>query len=292
MEDETPIEQSNTLDGGAKSILTFNASVSDKNIVSVIEEPFQCMPSTRNYLTDASIQAYPKSNNTNLLVHMNYITRPFGDNAIESNSRVRYSLRQYQKLIAHIGTNDVLIHMPSNPIELRNLAQGLSVINDELCNHGITVHLEIACWSLDLVRALKVNQSNAIDVVGKFVDAVLTACKRYQGKFYIVFDTAHLLANGCTADMQIMLFDKYRKYMKYVHLNGNINGMFTSDSHVPIWHGKSKLVNYENMAKHIASMGLICIAEVTKAGDNYDKWKAFSDEMGFNLVKFHPAYSL
>lgn len=274
-----------------KSVLTFNASVVDKNVVTVIKEPFQIMPSTRNYLTDATISKYPESGNENLLIHMNYITKPFGDNAIESNSRVRYSLRQYCKLVQQLKTKDVLIHMPSNLNELRNLTQGLSVINDELCSHGVHVHLEIACWSMELANELKVNQSNAVECVSKFIDTILTRCARYGGKFSIVLDTAHLLANGCSAEKQMILFDKYRNHMKYAHLNGNLNGMFTSDSHVPIWHTKSRLVDFQTLSRHVSGLGLICVAEITKAGDNYDRWKQFSDSMGFELVNPHPAFS-
>ena len=285
-----------TLVGGeshGKSILTFNASVSNKKVVTDLKTPYQIMASTRNYLTTQTINSYPESKNPNLLLHMNYITRPFNVNAIESGSRERQSLRQYAKLAERLGTRDVLIHMPSNVVEYKNIAQGLKVIDDELCKHGIVCHLEIAAWSQELITFLKVRGEDPMKYIPDFVDRIIDTFKHFKkGSFQIVFDTAHLYALGCEAEDQIKLFRKYRDLMKYAHLNGNVNAKYTSDSHAPIMSSQSKIKNWQALSKFIANQGLICVAEITKFGKEWKEWESYASEYGFELVPFHPQYSI
>ena len=108
----------------------------------------------------------------------------------------------------------------------------------------------------------------------------------------LVFDTAHLFALGAEAKDQIQLFNKYRKYMKYCHLNGNVNGKWTSDSHAPIMSDKSKLNDWEDLSAFIAKLGLICIAEITKFGKTWEDWDDYAKEFGFDIVKYHEQLSI
>ncbi len=275
-----------------KSILTFNASVTNRKVVTEITSPFQIMPSTRTHLSDATIASYPVSNNENLLIHMNYITRPFGDNAIESDSRVRYSFRQYCKLIKRLNTKDLLIHMPCSLSELRNLNEGLMIIYDELCKNGVHVHLEIAPWNQEIIKHFNLTRENSLDVMRNFINQILDACAQFGDCFSIVLDTAHLFANGCDVEKQLTLFREYREHMKYAHLNGNINRMFTSDSHVPIWHDSNKIKDWELLSSELSKLNLICIAEITKLGRNYDDWEDYALGYGFDIVPFHGALSI
>lgn len=286
--------------GNKGSILTFNASVSNKKIFTTINQPYQIMPSTRNYLTDASIGSYPKDIvSKSLLIHMNYITKPFSDDAIESNSRVRFGFRQYVKLLKRLNTNEVLIHMPNTINEFKNLLQGLKVIYDEFITNDVNVNLEIASWSKDLLEHFGVingednDNVSPKDAVIMFIDAIIKACNTFKtNKFRIVLDTAHLHAIGCTVENQIELFTHYRGLMKYAHLNGNEKPQFVSDSHVPIWHSRNKIKQSEELSKFIATTGLICIAEVTKEGGSYEKWNEYSAKYGFNLVEYNESYSM
>ena len=274
-------------DIATNSILTFNASVSNKSVISDLESvPFQIMASTRNYLSDSTINNYPESHNPNLLLHMNYITRPFNDNAIETNSRERASLRQYVKLAQRTGTQDILIHMPSNLTEYRNMAQGFRVISDELTKHNIIVHFEIAPWSQELISYFKLQEHP--EAVDEFIDKVIARFNKFpKGSFMIVFDTAHLYALGCEAEEQIRLFHKYKQYMKYCHLNGNVNSKYTSDSHAPIMSTKSKLKNYEQLSAEIAKLNLICVAEITKYGKQWGEWEDYAKKYGFKIIPHH-----
>ena len=281
--------------GGGKSILTFNASVSNKKVISdLVNVPYQIMASTRNYLTTSIISSYPETKNPNLLLHMNYITRVFNNNAIESNSRERASLKQYAKLAKRVGTKDILIHMPTNTVEYKNISQGMRIIGDELLREGLVCHLEIAPWSQDLITFLKVrNNPDVVGYVSEFVDRIIGLFRMFKKDgFRIVFDTAHLFALGCDAKEQIKLFHKYKEYMKYAHLNGNVNGKLQSDSHTPIMNGNSKIKDWKELSTAIAKMGLICVAEVTKFGKDWKDWERYAKEFGFQLVPFHDQYSI
>ena len=278
-----------------RSFLTFNASVSNKKVITDLQDqPFQIMASTRNYLTNQTIASYPKSRNENLLLHMNYITRVFNNNAIETNSKERFSLQQYAKLAERVGTKDILIHMPCNAIEVKNIAQGLSIINDELLSRGMIVHLEIAAWSQELITARKIrSRKDVVQYISEFIDEVISHVGKYKaGQFMLVFDTAHLYALGAESKDQIQLFEKYRKWMKYCHLNGNVNSKLTSDSHAPIMSDKSKLKDWQALSAYIAKSGLICIAEITKFGKSWEEWVEYAKQYGFELVKYHDQLSI
>lgn len=279
-----------------RSFLTFNASVSNKMVIKDLEDqPFQIMASTRNFLTTQTINNYPKTTNPNLLLHMNYITRPFNNNAIESNSKERLNLRQYVKLAERTGTKDILIHMPCNPEELNNITQGFNVINEELISKGLCVHLEIAPWSQELITLKKIRgrQNEVEKYISEFVDEIIENMKRFPpNSFMIVFDTAHLYALGAEVKQQINLFTKYRQFMKYAHLNGNVNNKLSSDSHAPIMSDKSKIKDWEELSVEIGKMGLICIAEITKYGKEWEDWVDYANEFGFDLIRFHEQLSI
>jgi len=288
--DEIIKDSDEVIEGGnskSRSILTFNASVSNKKVISDLESvPFQIMATTRNYLTKAMISNYPETHNPNLLLHMNYITRPFNDNAIETNSRERASLRQYALLAQRTGTHDILIHMPANLTEYINMAQGFRVISDELIKQNMVVHLEIAPWTQELINHLKLQENP--QVVVEFLDKVISRFNKFpKDSFKIVFDTAHLYALGYEAEEQIKLFHKYRQYMKYCHLNGNVNAKYTSDSHAPIMSSKSKIKNWELLSAEIAKMDLICIAEITKFGKQWGEWEDYAKKFKFQLIPYH-----
>lgn len=306
IEEEEIEEETNEVEGeaddemitggeGKKSLLTFNASVANKKVISDLSDSsFQIMASTRNYLTTQTINSYPKTSNPNLLLHMNYITRPFNNNAIEADSRERVSLRQYAKLAERVGTKDILIHMPTNPTEYKNIAQGLSVIGDELLSKGLIVHLEIAPWTQEMITLKKIrNNKNVVSYISAFVDEIISHFSHYpKNSLRIVFDTAHLYALGAESADQIVLYRKYRQWMKYAHLNGNVNNKLTSDSHAPIMSDKSKLKDWEKLCECLAHLGLICVAEITKFGKEWSEWENFAKRFGFDLVKYHDQLSI
>lgn len=274
------------------SILTFNLSVVDKKNITSINEPFQIMPSTRNMLSDKTISAYPKCNNDKIIIHMNYITRVFKKDALENDSSERYSLRQHVKLANKLGTKNILIHMPSNENELSNLGAGFKVMYDELVAKGLIVHLEIASWSKSLMNTLEIQKGDPKEYVTNFITKVVGYMNAFPpNSFYIVMDTAHLFANGCEVDDTIYIMNKFKDRCKYMHLNGNVNGKFTTDSHTPMFASNNKIKDWDKLSKFCASLNIVCIAEVTKYGAKWDEWEKYARDNGFALVKYNEDYS-
>ena len=277
------------------SILTFNLSVADKDNVASVSEPFQIMPATRTIISDKQIDAYHNMTNTNIILHMNYITRVFKAEAIESNSKERYSLQQYVKLATKLGTKNILLHLPSSSSEMSNLGIGMKVMYDEIIRKNMILHLEIPSWTKEYIRDLHINTSasetNTTALVTEYLTKVVKIIDSFpKDSCFIVLDTAHLFANGCEANDMIAIVTKFRPYMRYLHLNGNVNYKFTSDSHVPMFSGKNKIKNFDQLCTVIASANLICIAEVTKEGAEWKDWETFANSFGFKLVKFNKYY--
>lgn len=273
------------------SILSFNLSVSNKDNMSDNNEPFQIMPSTRTVLSDKSINSYPKCNNENILIHMNYITKVFKNEAIENNSFERISLRQHVKLARKLGTKNILIHMPSNENELNNLGVGFKVMYDELISNGMIVHLEIASWSKQLISKLT-KDTQPKEYVTNFITKILSFMNTFAyNDFHIVIDTAHLHANGCDEDDMEYIIMKFKDKIKYIHFNGNINNKFTCDSHTAMFANNNKIKNWQKLSEFCAKLNKICIAEITKTGSEWNEWVNYANEYGFKLVEYNNKYS-
>lgn len=277
------------------SVLTFNLSVSDKDNIASVSEPFQMMPATRTIMSDKQIEAYKNAANDKIILHMNYVTRVFKPEAIEVESKERYSLRQYVKLATKLGTRNILLHLPCSSNEMSNLGIGMKVMHDEIIRKNMILHLEIPSWTKEYIKELGLNAStsegNGTEAVIEYLTKVLKIIESFpKDSCFIVLDTAHMFANGCEADDMIRIVQKFRPFMRYLHLNGNVNYKFTSDSHVPMFSGKNKIKNFEGMCSAIASEGLICVAEVTKEGGEWKDWEDFAERFGFRLVKFNEKF--
>jgi endonuclease IV len=262
-------------------MLTFNASVSDKKNLASINAPFQIMPSTTNTFTENTLAQFLAAgiNNTDILIHLNYICRIFSSSALPVNSLARYILKQYKQLADSIHTKRILVHLPATSSEMDNIAIGFSIIREEL--PGYQLYFEIPAWSSSLRK--QVTKESYMEEVLKYIDL-----KKEQ----LVFDTAHLFANGYSADEMISLFKKYK--CDYCHLNGNERAVGTTDSHVAIFSSASKFREYDSVCKYLASDGtkIICVAEMTKAGHDWNEWTKFAKKYSFELVPFNKAFSI
>lgn len=280
------------------SILTFNMSVKDKSLVASVTDPFQIMPATNNHISDKSLANYVTAtdDNRDVLLHMNYITRVFSNEAVMNDSTVRFSLRQYVKLAKVLHTKDILIHLPYTEEEWKNLAKGLTVINDEICSKGFYVHLEIPAWANSLFQAFRFRQgSDPIPHMCNYLEKTFEICSEFDlDKFKLVPDTAHLFANGFTKVEHFdWLFENYCDFVKYVHLNGNMCVPFKMDNHVPIFDTEFNKMKFSiELAKKCAKMNLICIAEITKYGSSWENWEQFANECGFKLAEFVETYTI
>jgi len=276
------------------SILTFNCSVSDKNNLTTITDPYQIMPATQNMISDKTISNYPTNySNENLLLHMNYITRIFKSSAIEYNSRERYSLKQYVKLAKRLGTKDILIHMPCSRDELNNLGNGFKLIQDEIIKQGMNIHLEITAWNKDLMAELDIKHNDAKEYICNYLTEIIKYYDvlRAPEQCFIVIDTAHLYSNGCSVDDMIYIIDKFKGKIKYIHMNGNNKPQYTSDTHAPLFTDANRIQQWDKLSRYCAKLGVICITENNKFGAEWDDWKKYAEEYGFKLVEFNDAYS-
>lgn len=133
------------------SILTFNASTTNRKQLSLIKCPFQIMPGGRSALTSADVEKFIETNNPDILIHSSYITRPFG----KAGPITEMNLENYVELGKRLGTKDILIHMPTSKQEYDNFQRGLGMLIDVVIKKGFNVHLEITAFAKDLRSKLE-----------------------------------------------------------------------------------------------------------------------------------------
>lgn len=267
-------------------------SVSDKNNVASNKDAFQIMPATQNYLFDKSINSYPEGNNPNLVLHMNYITRIFSPDAIENDSSARRSLRQYVKLAKKLGTKDILIHAPYTSSEWASLPLGMKVMYDEIIKEGMKLHLEMPAWSSEFISKFTNGEETREYLLRYFTEIFKYFSSFPKGSYYIVPDTAHMFANGCELiEDYEFIFNKFKDFIKYIHLNGNVNYMFKSDKHCPMYNPDNKIKCWKELSMLCSEMNVICIAEVTKIYGTREGWEQYAKEFGFKLVPDNDKYS-
>lgn len=133
------------------SILTFNASTTNRKQLSLIKCPFQIMPGGRSALTSADVERFIETNNPDILIHSSYITRPFG----KAGPITEMNLENYVELGKRLGTKDILIHMPTSKQEYDQFQRGLDMLVDLVIKKGFNVHLEITAFAKDLRSKLE-----------------------------------------------------------------------------------------------------------------------------------------
>lgn len=247
------------------SILTFNASTTNRKQLSLIKCPFQIMPGGRSALTSADVERFIETNNPDILIHSSYITRPFG----KAGPITEMNLENYVELGKRLGTKDILIHMPTSKQEYDQFQRGLDMLVDLVIKKGFNVHLEITAFAKDLRSKLElcleelpkgkltkhlneivhefkhdklpieISMERALDIskpetyqelsfkiISNYIDELFAYIPAiYKKQFYFVPDTAHLYADGLDGKLQVKLMEKYKDQIKYVHLNGNLSSM-------------------------------------------------------------------
>ena len=249
------------------SILTFNCSVLDKENLTAISSPFQIMPGTIRHIRASD---FPKFTNPNILVHLNYITRPFSKLAIEKGSMTRYGLKCYKEL----SIKDILVHGPASEEEWDNLGTGFKVLKDEI---GEYIHFEIPTFTGTF-------KSQSPPII-TYLDTLL----EYSPEAFLIPDTAHLYANGVDGEEMIEIIEKYKDRIKYIHFNGNLSPMGKQDRHTPMFYDNNKIKEISKLSKYIASLNKICIVE-NRVGEDWDKWVDYSVEYGFKLVEYNRGF--
>jgi endonuclease IV len=233
--------------------------------------PFQIMPATRGRLSQEIIEQFPHVEHSLILIHMNYSTRVFSPRASEHASQ---QLEMYRKLAERIGTHDILIHLPESPAEYDNLAKGFEIIDHALISRGISVHFEIPAWT----KAMHTRFTN----IDQYLTPIMEVLTKMRAN--IVFDTAHLHSIGLSAAAMIILIEKYKRFVKYIHLNGNCKPMRARDMHVPIFSDNNLIADWEALVSYLVAGNYICIAESGNIGASYAEWRAFAQTYEFTIL--------
>lgn len=271
------------------STLTFNASTANVTIhnLDTIDDYFQIMPSPRARLTPTTINNFTVKN-PRILIHVNYLTHVFANDTIEYNSPARKSLAAYNVLARHIGTNNVLIHLPYSTNEMNRLADGIQVIHDELVKYGKTIHLEMPAFTAEFQRTIRLRERSAVECLNEYFERIFDELKQLpEGSFKLVFDTAHMYSNGCTGKDMIELMEKYKPFIEYVHLNGNEHSMYAQDKHCPIYSDRNKIPDVDELSTYCAQNGFVCVCEVTGTTGTWDGWTSYANKYGFRLVQYN-----
>lgn len=109
------------------------------------------MPGGRSALTSADVEKFIKSENSDILIHSSYITRPFG----KGGPVTEMNLDNYVELGKRLGTKDILMHMPASKQEYEHFQIGLGMLIDLVIKKGFNVHLEITAFAKDLRSKLE-----------------------------------------------------------------------------------------------------------------------------------------
>ena len=275
-------------------ILSFNVSTSDKENLKNIDGPFQIMPGGRATLSYKMIDQFPVMTNDRILIHANYLTRPF---TFEPSFLTKTNLSNYAILAKKLGTKNILIHMPSNVKEYENYNIGLQLIIEKIIKEGCLCHLEVNPISIELRKYLDMKSDDASNLREKYyeyIDWILAGIPiRYKDKFRIVIDTAHMFSNGFNGLDMIAFIKKYLQYVDFIHFNGT-KAIFanTKDLHIPMYLPMNKIENVDELVTYISQTGKILIAEDSTEKGTYVDWCKFCKKYGIKIVKENEMMSI
>lgn len=272
------------------SCLSFNCSTSDRRALAQLSCPFQIMPGGHRSLSSAELATFEEMKNENILIHMNYITRPFSDNI---SPVTKLNIKNCVKLALRMGTRNILVHMPSNLNEYSSYISGLEFLLAHVCDKGCILQLETNPLSKELQSYLGINKKNAIDKYYEYTEYLFSLIpKKYRSSVHLVVDTAHLFANGFTGESMPTYIERYLPIIDFIHLNGNKNAMFTRDMHVPMYDSRNRIDNVDELMKYLASIEKILIAEDSTEKGTYEDWKKFCDKYKISIVDESPLMSI
>lgn len=269
-------------------MLTFNLSVSNREVFNNLEFPVQIMPQQQKMLTLPFIRSFPSMKEwSESVIHTSYIVKIWNPEINDPASKVYLNMKFYLELALKIKFKRILVHLPNTEKEWSNLDVGMKRMIElfnkfyEKSDKNIKIVFEIPAF----VSNFKMN-------IHEYIDKVLTYQKQFSNSFEIVFDTAHLYSNGLEADEMLELIKKYKDHSKIIHLNGNLRDKYTSDKHIQIFSEKSKIKNIDSLMNYFSESDLILIAENTSIHENYDSWKEFSNKYKLKIIPFIKELSL
>lgn len=263
------------------SIITFNKSTIDKNDFITNTQPYQIVPLHDRFFYKDYLLTLPKCNNSNILIHASFTTRPFSS----KQYNLTYSnVHGYELIADQLGTKYILFHGPSNPDEYNNYLNGLEFIDK--CMHNKKVCIEIPAFSSALRKLI----TDYYVFIDEYLNTVIQFNNEYRNnQFQIVIDTAHLHANGLDGKEMVKLLCKYKDHYDFIHLNGNIKDKFNPDVHTPIDSINDKITDSWYVLEQVVKLNKICVCE-TKDGD-YEYYDDISNEYGYRIVDRNKSYT-
>ena len=274
------------------SQLSFNYSVAgDKGWISSYRYPLQIMPQTTQYITDKLIDNFPVCTTlSDSVIHTSYITQPWRAMLDETKfNKFKFLMANYVKLCRRLQYKRLLIHLPSTLTELNNLAAGMNLLA-KMFNQveDVILVLEIPSFKSGFKCDVSKYLSN---IVVNYFD------KFKHNNVELCIDTAHVFANGVDCKEMVDLFEtsivyneqshKLIDFCGIIHLNGNMNPMYKSDIHCPIFDKQNKMTNIDILMTYLADKNKILIAENTKQHADYNEWERFAKQYGINIVPYH-----
>lgn len=268
------------------SIITFNKHTTDKLDFITNKDVYQIVP-THNKVDKYFVSTYPQlDNETNILIHTAFITRPFSKKGLIDNNEFHYNnMKYYMDLADKLCTKYILIHGPMNLEEYLNFEKGLNFIKDVYTDDYI-ICIEIPAFASSLIDYINKNYNkDYYNFICNYFDLII----KYN--YQIVIDTAHLHTNGLIAEEMVELLKKYINHYDFIHMNGNKKPQFKyPDEHTHIDSINDKINNSYLLLKEIVKLNKICICE--NSNGEYEYWEDIANEFGFNLVKYNKYYDV
>lgn len=265
-----------------RSLVTFNCSTSNRRALAELTCPFQIMPGGHKCLSAAELATFEEMKNENILIHMNYITRPFSN---EISAVTKLNIKNCVKLAHRLGTQHILIHMPSNINEYNAYAIGLDFLFKEVCDKGCILQLETNPLSKELRNYLEIDKKNAVAKYYEYTNHILSMIpQKYKKSVHIVVDTAHLFSNGLYGEDMPAYIQKYLNLIDFIHLNGNLNSILTKDAHVPMYDSRNRIDSVDELMEYLSSIKRILVTENSTEKGEYKRWQAFCKKYELDLV--------
>lgn len=256
-------------------MISFNISVSKrKKFYEALKsgQGFQIMPTRFGFVNYSTYEKMDKEN-LNIIIHTGYDINIFTNLILQSTYKVNQYLLTYFKLAEKLKIKYVLIHGPDT-IEKYNYF-----------SNGLIALLSLIPENIKCVIEMPTFRKSLLDIIDDNYDFILNYFKTCTNKdmFDICLDTAHLYANGLSTDQIIDLMTELDRNFKFIHLNGNLNEVYSKDKHTFILDEKSKLKEVDKLLKYISTLeNKICIMEIKNP--NYEIYKQMAEEYNLNIV--------
>jgi hypothetical protein len=257
-----------------------------------INQCFQIMPTRKGLLNP--YKYITNTTNTNILLHTGYDFYPFQQEIFNPSSYQVQLLKSYLETCKQLRVNQLLIHGPNQPKNLKFFTAGLTILKSYLndfnsnleTNYKLQICIEMPAFCKSMYSIL--DQSNIYDFTLSYFNEVV------KKGFDIVIDTAHLFSNGLETNQIIDILEIFKDNYKFIHLNGNAHDKFKKDKHTTLTSCpdfEPNLIPKSNLilekVSNLMNSGKICISE--QKCNNITYFNKLAKEYNFKLNETIPA---